>query len=73
MRCELSDGGFRAPQDTRRIGFKTIPDLNPDAHNTSTCDNQAGCGLLLVFNLGDSTGHLVEGVACLQDWKSLSD
>jgi len=73
LRCELSDGGFRAPQDIGRIGFKTAPDLNPDAHNASTRDNQAGSDLLLVFNLGDSTGHLVEGVACLQDRKSLSD
>jgi hypothetical protein len=66
-------GGFHAPQSDSRIGYKTISDLNPVADNPSTGDNQAGCRLLFMFSLGNSTGHLVEGVACLQDWQSLSD
>jgi hypothetical protein len=67
------DGGFDGTQIVTQAASQTISDLASDANNTSAGDNQAGCGLLLVFSLGDSTGHLVEGVAHLQDWRSLSD
>jgi hypothetical protein len=50
-----------------------LADLNTVADNTPTRDDQAGRCLLLVRSVGDPTGHLVEGIACLQDWQSFSD
>jgi hypothetical protein len=61
-----NDGGFDGPQIVSRIASQPLADLDTVTDNTSTSDNQASCRLLFLFSLGDSTGHLVEGVACLQ-------
>jgi hypothetical protein len=69
----MAAGGFDRPQALIRVADQTVADFNTVANHASTGDNQAGCGLLLVCGVGDSTGYLVEGVARLHDWWSSAD
>jgi hypothetical protein len=69
----MAAGGFDGPQILARIARQPIADLNTVADNASTGDNQAGCGLLLVFSLVDSSSDMVEGIARLHDWQTIPD
>jgi hypothetical protein len=67
------DGGFDGPQIVTYIDSQPIADINTVADSASISDNQAGCGLLLVCGVGDSSGYLVEGFTCVQNRQPIPD